>query len=71
MLALSRKVGQSIIIADNIEIMVISVSGETAKLGIRAPREIPVHRSEIYEIIKKENEMAAKTNLEDLLKLKK
>jgi carbon storage regulator len=59
MLALSRKIGESIIISDNIEITLLAVSGETAKLGITAPRSIPVHRKEVYEQIQLENREAS------------
>lgn len=58
MLALTRKKGDSIIIGDNVEVVVISVQGEQVKLGIIAPKSIPVHRKEIYEQIKLENEQA-------------
>ncbi len=59
MLALTRKRGDSIIIGDNIEVIVLGIQGEQVKLGIVAPREISVHRKEIYEQIKFENEQAA------------
>lgn len=58
MLALTRKKGDSIIIGDNIEIVVLGIQGEQVKLGILAPREISVHRKEIYEQIKSENKEA-------------
>ena len=48
MLVLSRKPNQSITIGDQIEIVVQSVAGDRVRLGIRAPREIPVFRSEVY-----------------------
>jgi carbon storage regulator len=71
-LVLSRKLEESIMIGDEIEIKVIAVHGETVKLGITAPRTIPVHRKEVYEEIEKENLRAASadTGLEkiDLLK---
>ena len=51
MLALTRKRGESIIIGDNIEIVVISIQGDQVKLGINAPRDIAVNRREIYEQI--------------------
>lgn len=56
MLVLSRKIGESIIIHDNIVVKIVSVEGDTVKLGIEAPRNISVFRSEIVEAIKKENE---------------
>jgi carbon storage regulator len=58
MLALTRKIGESIIIGDNIEIVVLNVQGDQIKLGIVAPRSIPVHRKEIYEQIQLENKEA-------------
>ncbi len=48
MLVLSRKVNQSIMIGDQIEVTVLSVAGEKVRLGIRAPREVPVLRDELY-----------------------
>ena len=59
MLVLSRKLEESIMIGDEIEIKVIAVQGETIKLGISAPRNIPVHRKEVYEEIEQENIRAA------------
>lgn len=58
MLALTRKKGDSIIIGDNIEVVILGIQGEQVKLGIVAPREISVHRKEIYEQIKIENKEA-------------
>lgn len=72
MLALTRKKGESIIIGDNVKVTVLSVSGEQVKLGIEAPKEIPVHRSEIYEQIQMENREAINiNNIDALKKLKK
>ncbi len=59
MLALSRKKGDSIIIGDEIEIVVLGIVGEQVKLGITAPKSIPVHRKEVYAQIQKENIAAA------------
>ena len=57
MLVLSRKTNQSIMIGDEIEITVLSVSGEKVRLGIKAPREVPVYRDEVYnEIIAQQRE---------------
>ncbi|MCL2611568.1 MAG: carbon storage regulator CsrA [Defluviitaleaceae bacterium] len=58
MLALTRRKGQSIMIADDIEIVVISITQDQVKLGIRAPREIPVNRKEIYLAIAESNREA-------------
>jgi carbon storage regulator len=49
MLVLTRKANQSIIIGDDIEVTVVEVRGEQVRLGITAPREIPIYRREIYE----------------------
>lgn len=55
MLALTRKKGDSVVIGDNIEIVVLGIQGEQVKLGIKAPRNVTVHRKEIYEQILEEN----------------
>lgn len=60
MLVLARKVGQSIVINDNIELLVIEVRGDQVRLGIEAPKSIPVHRKELLEQIRAENVRAAK-----------
>ncbi len=49
MLVLSRKLNQSVIINDNIVVTVLRVQGDSVRLGIEAPGEIPVHRQEVYE----------------------
>ncbi len=59
MLALSRKLQESIIIGDNIEITILSISKDQVKIGINAPKSIPVHRKEIYVQIQEENKEAA------------
>lgn len=55
MLFLTRKIGESIMINDNVSITVINVSGRTVKLGINYPKEVRVFRQEIYDRIKEEN----------------
>ncbi len=51
MLVLTRKPGQSIMIGDGVEVQVLSVAGEKVRLGITAPREVPIFRNEVYERI--------------------
>ncbi|MCA9028601.1 MAG: carbon storage regulator CsrA [Planctomycetaceae bacterium] len=51
MLVLSRKKNESIVIDDQIKITVVEIRGDKVRLGIEAPREVPVHRSEVYEAI--------------------
>ena len=51
MLVLSRKKDESIVIADNIVITVVEVRGDKVRLGIVAPKDVPVHREEVYEAI--------------------
>ena len=58
MLVLTRKEGESITIGDHIELTVLEVKGDQIKLGIKAPKEIDIHRKEIYEAIQKENKNA-------------
>lgn len=53
MLVLTRKVGEVVKIGDNIEVMIIRVRGGTVRLGIAAPKEMPVHREEVYEQLNK------------------
>ena len=70
MLALSRRKDESIIINDNIEITIIEVKGEQVKLGITAPKSVPIYRKEVYIQIQEANREAAKSidvkELEDL-----
>lgn len=62
MLVLTRKANQSIMIGDDIEISVLSVMGEKVRLGIQAPREIPVFRTEVYLEIQQERAAGAQTD---------
>ncbi len=59
MLALTRKKGESIILNNDIEISVLELRGDQVKIGINAPKEVPVYRKEVYLQIQKENEAAA------------
>ncbi len=67
MLILSRKNGEAIQIGDDIEIVVKSISGDQVKIGINAPRNVEIHRKEIYLDIQAEN-TAATADIKDLLK---
>ena len=60
MLVISRKKYEKIMIADNITIMVIDIRGDKVRLGIEAPREVSVHREEVYLAKKQEQENEAK-----------
>jgi len=55
MLVLSRKKNESIVIGENIRIVIVEVRGDKVRLGIEAPNDIPVHRQEVYDAINKEN----------------
>ena len=59
MLVLSRQRDETIMIGDEIEITVVDIRGDKVRLGITAPTRIAVHRKEVYEAIKRENEQAA------------
>ena len=65
MLVLSRQRDESIVIGDNVVVTVVDVRGNKVKLGIEAPTNIPVHRREVYEAIRRENQQAAKLRPED------
>ncbi|MDE6025314.1 MAG: carbon storage regulator CsrA [Lachnospiraceae bacterium] len=70
MLALSRKQGESIMVGNDIELTVLEVKGEQVKVGISAPKSIPVYRKEIYMQIREENKEAAQNiDIESLKKL--
>ena len=62
MLVLARKVNESIMIGDEVELVVIDIKGDQVKLGIRAPKNVTVHRKEIYVEIQKENIAALRSD---------
>jgi len=70
MLILSRKIGESIIIDDKIEVVVLEVVDGKIKLGIEAPKEVIIHRKEVYDEIRKENKKASDISMESFSKLK-
>jgi len=66
MLVLTRKAKQSIMIGDGIEITIVEIKGDAVKLAIDAPRDVPVHRREVYEEIQRENREASSASVEDV-----
>ncbi|MBU1318660.1 MAG: carbon storage regulator CsrA [candidate division Zixibacteria bacterium] len=66
MLILTRKLGESITIGDNIKVTVLGIYGRQVRLGIEAPLKVVVHREEIYVKIQNENRKASETVKEDL-----
>ena len=69
MLVLSRKKGQSIMIGNEIVISIVDVQGEQVRLGINAPREVSIHRKEVFEEIIAENRQAAAAHVSpDMIK---
>ena len=70
MLALTRKKGESIVLGNDIELVVLDIRGDQVKVGISAPKNVPVYRKEIYLQIQEENKAAGEIgNLEALKKL--
>lgn len=67
MLILTRKLGESITIGDNIKVTVLGIYGRQVRLGVDAPIEVVVHREEIYVKIQQENRKASKTIKSDLM----
>lgn len=69
MLVLSRQRDETIMIGDEIEITVVDIRGDKVRLGITAPTRIAVHRKEVYEAIRRENQQAARIAREDVTAL--
>lgn len=66
MLVLTRRLGETIVIGDNIVIKIVSIHGKQIRVGIEAPTEVSVYRGEIYERIKAENEAASDVSQDTL-----
>ena len=68
MLVLSRQKDETIMIGDDVEITIVDIRGDKVRIGISAPSEVPVHRKEVYDAIKRENLAAAKLNPDEISK---
>ena len=66
MLILTRKIGETIAIGDEVKIQVIDIKGRQVRLGIQAPMDMTVHREEIYQRIQEQNRQAADMTPDDL-----
>lgn len=69
MLVLTRKAGESIVIGSDIRVTVLEMQGRQIRLGIEAPSDVSVHRGEVYERIREENELAANADKNQLKSL--
>ncbi len=69
MLVLTRKEGEGIIIGDDIKITIVELKGGGVRVGIDAPRDLKVHRQEVFERIKQENKEATQWDIADLNEL--
>jgi carbon storage regulator len=65
-LVLSRRAGESVVVGEEVTITVLEVRGEVVRLGIDAPRHVPVHRQEVWVEVQKANQAAASANDADL-----
>ena len=70
MLILTRKLGESIAIGDQIRVTLLEVQGKQVKIGVLAPPIVPIHRQEVFEKIQVENKRASGTSEQDLLELR-
>lgn len=68
MLALSRKKGEALVVNNNVEITILEVKGDQVKIGITAPKEVPIYRKEVYMQIQEANQAAV--NAEGMAALK-
>ena len=68
MLALTRKKGEALVINNNIEITVLEIRGDQIKIGISAPKDVPIYRKEVYLQIQEENKASISAESVDMLK---
>ena len=64
MLVLSRKKNESIVINNDITVVVVEIRGDKVRLGVEAPKEVPVHRREVYDAIKRAEESSSTSDAE-------
>lgn len=64
MLILTRRVGETLMVGDDVTVTVLGVKGNQVRIGVNAPKDVAVHREEIYERIRKENEGTDSSNPE-------
>jgi carbon storage regulator len=62
MLVLTRRIGESLVIGDDVIIRVLDVKGDVVRIGVDAPRHVQIHRQEVYEAVKAANQAAAATS---------
>ena len=70
MLVLNRKIGESIILGDNIEVVILDISDGKIKIGIEAPKEVNILRKEVYDAVKAENQRSLEAEIDILSLLK-
>lgn len=68
MLALTRKKGEALVINNNIEVTVLEIRGDQIKIGITAPKDVPIYRKEVYLQIQEENKAAINVDSAEMLK---
>ncbi len=68
MLALTRKKGEALVLNNNIEVTILEIRGDQVKIGVSAPKEVPIYRKEVYLQIQKENEESSSADSMERLK---
>ena len=68
MLALTRKKGEALVINNNIEITILEIRGDQSKIGITAPKDVPIYRKEVYIQIQEENKAAISVDSAEIFK---